>query len=182
MLNSMDSEQMKDTVVYEHRYSKIILRSYTDKDGKVNEWGMIHINSLGRGAIVAALTKEKELILERSFRIPLKCEVYELPGGLNDVENESPLDVAKRELLEETGYIAENYQQVAEIAESPGMSDQVTVLYIAEGATKVSEPLLGASEEIAVVTVPLKDARAFLGKCGVLVDAKVYAALAFLEG
>jgi ADP-ribose pyrophosphatase len=106
--------------------------------------------------------------------------VIELPGGLNDMKGETPLDVATRELLEETGYAADDYQEAALFAEAPGVTDQESLLYIAKNARRVTEPMLGASEEIEVLLVPHGDVWEFLKKTDAIVDAKVYAALSFL--
>lgn len=171
----------EDEVVYDKEYTKIVLRHYRDRRGDDKVWGMVHMNGFGKGALVAAVTELGELILERSYRIPLKRMVIELPGGLNDIAGETPLDVAKRELLEETGYAADEYREVAQFAEAPGVTDQETVLYVANNAKKITEPSLGASEEIEVVLVPLAEVRVFLKESDAVVDAKVYAALAFLS-
>jgi ADP-ribose pyrophosphatase len=171
----------EDEIVYDQDYTKIILRHYRDRSGMEKVWGMVHMNGFGKGALVLACTEDGELILERSYRIPLKRMVIELPGGLNDIEDETPLNVAKRELLEETGYVADDYQEVAQFAEAPGVTDQETVLYLARNAKKVAEPALGASEEIEVLLVPQGEVQKFLKETDAVVDAKVYAALTFLS-
>ena len=61
-----------------------------------------------KGAVViVALTTEGELILERNWRAPLESFVVQFPAGLSDREGESEEEVARRELLEETGYTAD---------------------------------------------------------------------------
>jgi ADP-ribose pyrophosphatase len=170
----------EDEIVYDQDYTKIILRHYRDRSGMEKVWGMVHMNGLGKGALVLACTEQGELILERSYRIPLKRMVIELPGGLNDMKGETPLDVAKGELLEETGYVADDYQEAVLFAEAPGVTDQESLLYIAKNARRVTEPMLGASEEIEVLLVPHGDVWEFLKKTDAIVDAKVYAALSFL--
>ncbi len=177
----MDSEHIEDEVVYDKGYTKVILRRFRDKNGATREWGMVHVNSLGKGALVLAATEKGELILERSYRVPMKRTVIELPGGLNDVPGEDGVTVARRELLEETGYVASEYRKVADIAEAPGITDEMAELFIARGARKEGAQSLGESESIEVVLVPMGEVRRFLRESPDPVDAKVYAALNFLD-
>jgi ADP-ribose pyrophosphatase len=176
----MDPRDWSDEIIYQKGYTNILLRHFRNKKGEADAWGMVHITSRGRGAVVLAITTSGEVILERSLRIPIKGEVIELPGGLNDMEHESPQVVAARELLEETGYGGGVYEEVAVLAESPGITDQECVLYIARGVHAVTAPALGAAEVIAPLLIPIQEVKAFLKKAGLPIDPKVLAALAFL--
>ena len=98
-----------DEIIHDQGYTKYILRHYVNKLGKERIWGLIQNNVFGPGALVLPFTREHEVILERSYRIPLQGYVIELPGGSNDVLGEESVDIAKRELKEETGFINGEY-------------------------------------------------------------------------
>lgn len=168
---------IEDRVVYDRDYSKIIIRRYRDKAGGEREWGMVHINSRGRSGLVAAVTEDGALVLERVWRIPLRTWVIELPGGLCDKGDETTDVVALRELLEETGYEATDPIRVASFADAPGMTDQTSDLYLATHARKVAEPELEPSEIIETLRIPLEGIEKALQDMECLVDPKVYAAI-----
>lgn len=83
----------------------------------------------GAVAILPYLTK-KTLLLERQWRYPLKRSVLEVPAGKIDL-NENPENAAKRELLEETGYIAKEWCSLGLFYPVPAYSDEVIHLYFA---------------------------------------------------
>src|SRR6201992_523047 len=57
-------------------------------------------------AVMMAVDHEDRILLVRQFRLPAEQDMWELPAGRID-PGEAPLDAAKRELREETGYAAE---------------------------------------------------------------------------
>lgn len=175
--NAEPLEWVEDRVIYDRDYSKIVIRCYRDRDGGEREWGMVHINSRGRSGLVAALTPDRQLVLERVWRIPLRSWVIELPGGLCDKGDETTDAVALRELLEETGYTADEPMRVATFADAPGMTDQTSDLYLATNARKIAEPELEPSEVITTILVPLEGIEKALREMECLVDPKVYAAI-----
>lgn len=172
---------IEDRVLVDRGYTKIMIRTYADRLGNSREWGMVHINASGRSGLVAAVTPEKELVLEKVWRIPLQKWVIELPGGLADKGGEATCDVALRELLEETGYIADDLVHVATFADAPGMTDQESELHIARNARKVREPELEPSEVIEVLLLPLQGITKALAGLDCPIDPKVYAAIGLLR-
>ncbi|MBW3598896.1 MAG: NUDIX hydrolase, partial [Planctomycetes bacterium] len=66
--------------------------------------------------VVAALTDEGKVLLVEQYRIPIQRRTLELPAGLAGdepgAEQERLLEAAKRELLEETGYVADQWREV----------------------------------------------------------------------
>jgi ADP-ribose pyrophosphatase len=82
------------------------------------------------GAAVVAL-KDGKIILVSQFRYPLNKTIYELPAGKLD-HSEDPVECAKRELEEETGYISESLIKLGEIVSTPGFCDERLHLFLAK--------------------------------------------------
>jgi ADP-ribose pyrophosphatase len=70
------------------------------------------------GAVVLAIHNGK-IILVTQYRYPLGKIIYELPAGKLD-NQEDPLECARRELEEETGYRSDNFTRLGEIVSTPG--------------------------------------------------------------
>lgn len=108
------------------------------------------------GAVaVVALTDDGRICLVRQYRVALNRVTVEVPAGKLDA-GEDPLDCARRELLEETGYEADNIAFLTTIATSCGFADELIHLYMATGLHLCgSSP--DADEFINVDLVPLQE-------------------------
>jgi 8-oxo-dGTP pyrophosphatase MutT (NUDIX family) len=84
-------------------------------------------------------------------------DVLEIPAGLMDVEGESSLDTAKRELVEEIGYEADAWEHATSFFSSVGFTDEQVHIYLATGLRKVAEPDAAGEEDIELVTWPLDE-------------------------
>ncbi len=109
-----------------------------------------------RGATVAALTKDNELVFVNQFRYPYSEVVLELPAGKIE-DGEEPLAGIKRELKEETGSVAEKYIDLGKYYPSPGFCDEVIYLYGAMGIS-FEEQNLDEDEFLNVVKIPMNKA------------------------
>jgi ADP-ribose pyrophosphatase len=142
-----------------------------------------------RGAVViAAATNDRKLILVEQYRIPVDRRVIEPPAGLvGDVvgEEEEELETAaRRELLEETGYEAEQLELVSIGPPSAGLASEIVAFFVARGLVQVHDGGGDDSEEIVVHAAPLETIDRWLddqAARGLLIDPKVYAALYFLK-
>lgn len=138
------------------------------------------------GVVIAALS-EKGLILTEQFRIPIQKNVIELPAGLvgDDHSQESFLEAAKRELQEETGYEAEEWEQVAFGPPSAGLSNEMVAIFRARKLHRSGKGGgEGEHEKIEVHEVPLVEVEAWLKekeKSGAVVDPKIFAGIYFLR-
>ncbi len=88
-----------------------------------------------RGAVaVVALTDDGRICLVRQYRTALDRVTVEIPAGKLD-PGEDPLTCAKRELLEETGMVADRMAFLTTLATTPGFTDERIHLYMAMGLT-----------------------------------------------
>ncbi len=99
---------------------------------------------------VIALTEEGKVILVSQFRHGSQKVSLEIPGGAMDPADLSPLDAARRELLEETGHEAEDWRLLGEIEPNPAILDNQCHIFLAQKARKVSGLRLDEAEELEV--------------------------------
>jgi ADP-ribose pyrophosphatase len=85
-------------------------------------------------AVVMPVDEEGRILLVRQFRLPARQKLWELCAGRLD-PGETPLQAAKRELREETGYRARRWKKLAAYWPSPGFLEEKMHLYAATGIT-----------------------------------------------
>jgi len=111
-----------------------------------------------RAAVILAV-EDGEVLLVEQYRVPLGRFCLEFPAGLigddDRPDAEHTLDAAKRELEEETGYRAENWQVLGEFYSSPGMVSESFTLLKATGLAKVGDGGGVGGENIVTHRVPL---------------------------
>lgn len=131
---------VKKEVVWHGKYLRIVLLSYEDSRGNIRQWEAVERVNCNGIVIVIPVTKDKEFVFIRQFRPVLGGYVIEFPAGLNDRE-ESLIEVAKRELIEETGLFSDEIIFLAEGPVSPGLSAESITVFIAKNVRKASEEL-----------------------------------------
>lgn len=146
------------------------------------------VNAKGCVAILAE-TDDKRVVLIEQFRPPVGKQVIELPAGLaGDIplqEDEPLLSAAKRELKEETGYVAKNWKTLGETPSSAGLTDETNTLFYATGLTRMAEGGGVDGENITVHFVNKFDVPKWCEdrrREGKLVDFKIFAALYLAKG
>ncbi|ACF11209.1 NUDIX hydrolase [Chlorobaculum parvum NCIB 8327] len=107
---------------------------------------------------VLAITKERKAVLIRQYRHGLGSVDYELPAGVCEPD-ESPLEAAQRELLEETGYSGGAWSPLMTLSPNPALQNNLSYSFLAEGVTLSASQHLDPTEEITVHEVPLDDLR-----------------------
>jgi ADP-ribose pyrophosphatase len=126
------------------------------------------------GAAVVALDNERRVCLLHQYRVVTDNWLWELPAGKID-DAEPSFETAQRELAEEAGCKAEQWQPLGEIVSSPGVFDEVIHLYLARGLT----PSTAQQEEHEIFElhwIPLDEAVAWAHN-GKIADAKSIVAL-----
>ncbi len=141
----------------------------------------------GVTAIVAILAEtEGHLVLIEQYRPPVRSRVIELPAGLvGDLpgQRDEPLEAAaRRELEEETGFLAESFTVLTRGPATAGASSEIITFMRAHGIRRVSAGGGDPTEDIHVHLVPADSVDRWLTARlaeGVLVDSKVYTGLYF---
>jgi ADP-ribose pyrophosphatase len=95
----------------------------------------------GGSAVMLAVNSEGRVLLVRQFRLPAEDYLWELPAGRLDA-GETPLDAAKRELIEETGCSARQWKELISFYASPGyVSEKMTVFLATDLAQGEATPM-----------------------------------------
>jgi 8-oxo-dGDP phosphatase len=113
------------------------------------------------GAVaIVALDSAGKIVLVNQYRSPVGAALDELPAGLLDVDGESALDAAKRELAEEAKLVADEWNVLVDLYTSPGFSTEAVRVFLAR-ELRDGEDDFEAEHEESTMTVsrePLPDA------------------------
>lgn len=101
---------------------------------------------------IVAITEDHHIILKKEYRHCYGEELIEIPAGVLE-KNEDPLEAAKRELLEETGYKSDQWTYLGKTVESSAKLTNYMHIYLAEDCKKVSKQKLDYGEDIEVIEV-----------------------------
>ncbi len=111
---------------------------------------------------VIAITEDEHVILERQYRHGLGRAGWEIPCGVLEPSDDSPLAGARRELLEETGYGGGEWTLLDTLSANPTATNNLTHCFLARGVKKLGEPHLDAGESFEVKMFPLDEIPAML--------------------
>lgn len=98
---------------------------------------------------VIAITKDGDYVMERQYRHGLGVTCYEICAGVVE-EGEPPLEAAKRELLEETGYAGGEWEEIMTVCGNSSTTNNYTHCFVAWGVEKVAGQHLDRTEDIKV--------------------------------
>ncbi len=145
-------------------------------------WEYAHRTGGHRAVMIVAVTDDDELVFVEQPRIPVHARTVEIPAGLvGDTDaDDTPLEAAKRELLEETGFEAARLEEITQGCASAGMSDEHLHVFFATGLRRVHDGGGVGDEDIRVHLVPRDGAMAWLEARragGLVLDIKVFSAL-----
>ncbi|MDZ4677535.1 MAG: NUDIX hydrolase [Oligoflexia bacterium] len=134
---------------------------------------------------IVALTTKGELILIKQFRYPIDQTCIEIPGGAMDPRtNETPETAARRELVEETGYVPSEMKLILAQYPNPAIQSNKLWTFLALGCEKTQDQNLDPYEDIDVFTATIDETLNMI-KVGEfthsLCIASIYVALAHVK-
>lgn len=172
---------LKKKTIFKGKYLKVLRKEFLTRAGKKGIWECVESKD---AVFIFPLTRKKEVILEKNYRVPLESFVIELPAGLLDKKKEKSAKAAKRELLEETGYLAKKLIPVFKFPMEPGLNLRQGTLFFAPDVESVGEPKTKDDvEEIKIIKFPLRKIEKLLFQQSkkTKVDLKIFGALAILR-
>ena len=129
--------------------------------------------------VILAFLPNGNLLFERQFRYPLHRIFLELPAGKID-QGEAIIDTARRELREETGYAASEWEYLGVMHPCIGYSDEHIEIFAARGLHLAGEKQLDHNEFLDVVELSPAEAKQAVWD-GRITDAKTITSLFWLE-
>jgi len=158
--------------VYDNNWIKVTHHTVITPGGGNGIYGKVHFKNRAMGVVV--IDNEMNTWLVGQYRFPTDMYSWEIPEGGGPLKEE-PLDAAKRELLEETGLVAANWQYLLTMYLSNSVSDEKSIVYLATGLTqKQAQP--EETEQLLLIKIPLTEAFAMVEE-GKITDSISVAAL-----
>lgn len=161
--------------VAEEKQGKEITKTFKLPDNTMKSF---QIRNEGKGASIVALTKEKKVIMVRQYRPGPEKVFLDLPGGFID-KGEKPLDAAKRELLEETGYTGKLKELGKET--SSAYSNEEVYCFLATDCKKVKDPKPDDAEFLKVELIDISHLRKIVDEGKITNAGAAHRALQLLQ-
>ena len=172
----LSETQLESSQIYRGKLLDVRLDRVRLPDGKEGVRELVR----HQGAVVIVpLLDNGELLLERQFRYPLARVFLEFPAGKID-SGEAVEATARRELLEETGFVASGWRHLGVLHPCIGYSDEHIEIFLARGLVRQSQQKLDHGEFLEVLSLPLEEALLAV-RAGEITDGKTIAALFWAE-
>jgi ADP-ribose pyrophosphatase len=164
------------STLHKGRVFNLVTENYTLENGVTSD--MDFIQHPGAAAMVPMINSE-EVVLIKQYRHAIREYIWEIPAGTLDPE-ETPLNCARRELIEEIGYSSTDWHQLGTITPLPGYSDERIHIFLALNL-KPAAQRLDDDEMIDVHKMSLDKALRMIPK-GKISDAKTISGLFLASG
>lgn len=154
----MDEQNPWTTVssqqIYDNDWIGLTEHQVINPSGGKGIYGEVHFKNIAIG--ILPLDDQYNTWLVGQYRFPLSAYSWEIPEGGSALHLD-PLDGAKRELIEETGFTATHWQEIQRMHLSNSVSDELAIIYIARGLVQgKAEP--EETEQLQLKKVPFQEA------------------------
>lgn len=137
---------LSQQIVHSNNWYKIRKDIILDKESK-KESNYFILERMHSVFIIPILNNK--IILIKHYRYPTNKVGWEIPAGSID-KGEEVIDAAKRELLEETGYISKDLVQISEFETFNGISNEIGYIFVAKSLEKINDNLMTDEEIIDI--------------------------------
>ncbi len=165
-------KKLSSALKYENAWISLTEHQVLNPSGQPGIYGVINFKNIAIG--IVPLDKHLNLTLVGQYRFALDAYSWELPEGGGPV-NTSPLENARRELLEETGLKAENWDELMRMHLSNSVSNELAIIYLARNLSQ-HQACPEDTEQLKLLTIPFEKAYSMV--CiGEITDAMTVAAI-----
>ena len=167
-------ERLSSKTVYDGKIAQVRVEEFRYPDGGTEVREIV-----GHPGAVAIVAHDGETVyLVRQPREPVgEPDLLEVPAGKLDVDGESRLECARRELAEEIGRAATEWRELKRFYPSPGLLEEEVTVFLATGLSEV-EAEADEDERLEIVPLPLAGLEAAIADCR---DAKSLVGLMLLR-
>jgi 8-oxo-dGTP pyrophosphatase MutT (NUDIX family) len=156
MANSIERwKTLKSDIVFDHKWYKLRRDHVELPTGQVLDDYFVSVRQ--NVALTFAVTDDNQVLMVRQYKHGAGEILIELPGGVLDEGETQPIEAAKRELLEETGYAPDSIEQLLEVMDNPTKDTNRIYYFLARNARQVAGQDLDETENIEVLRVPLAE-------------------------
>jgi ADP-ribose pyrophosphatase len=149
LMRDLRWKKLSSKYVYQDRWFQARADSCEFPDGRVIE--PYYVVELPDWCNMVVVTKEERIILVRQYRYPVDQNTLELPGGVIE-KGEKPIDAAKREMEEETGYTSDDIELIMQLSPNPAINNNTAYFFLARNAVSTGMKNFDAFEDIDVVS------------------------------
>jgi 8-oxo-dGTP pyrophosphatase MutT (NUDIX family) len=157
---------LSETQVYDNDWISVSEFDVINPNGGKGIYGKVHFKNRAIG--VLPLDENMDTYLVGQYRFPLQAYSWEIPEG-GGMQSEEPLAAAKRELIEETGLVANEWKQVLIMHLSNSITDEYAVIFLARDLEQRA-PMPEETEKLVVKKLPFEEAYRMVQK-GLITDA-----------
>ena len=129
---------------------------------------------------IIPLAKNGDVVMIRQWRHGISEFTLEVPGGMVDPEDPSPMHAARREMVEETGFDSDAIVELGKVHPNPAIQGNICFSFLAENVRQVERVVSLGDEETEVVMVPMREIRGLIA-AGDIMHALTIAAFSFLH-
>lgn len=148
---------VESRVVFDHAWVRLVVDTLEHKGRR---WPYFSLESPVEAVATVAVTRDRQIVLTRQYRHPVRAVIYDLPAG-RLTPGEDAATGAARELEEETGYRAGRMISLGRYNQFPGVLRAATNLFFAAGLTPTRQNL-DEGEELEVVLMPFAEVLAMV--------------------
>jgi len=129
---------------------------------------------------IIPLTKDGEVVMIHQWRHGIAEFTLEIPGGMVDAEDPSPMHAARREMIEESGYDSDKIVQLGMVHPNPAIQGNICFSFLAKNVRQVEKPIALGNEETEVVLIPMAEIPELIAT-GAIMHALTIAAFSFMH-